>query len=80
MAWNELTVIDMDSHIQERPHQMYEGNIDKNYYHDFQRLKTALVESIEKGNRGAIAASRHAILAPVVSDNALGVMDSFGLT
>ena len=80
MAWNELTVIDMDSHIQERPHQMYEGNIEKNYYDDFQRLKKALVESIEKGNRGAVAASRHAVLAPVVSDNALGVMDSFGLT
>jgi predicted TIM-barrel fold metal-dependent hydrolase len=80
MAWNGWKVIDMDSHIMERPHEMYDGYIDAAYQEDFERLKLAIEENIKQGGKGAMAASRHAILAPVVSDNALGKADSFGLT
>lgn len=80
MAWNGWKVIDMDSHIMERPHEMYDGYIDPAYQKDFERLKRAIEENIKQGGKGAMAAGRHAILAPVVSDNALGEADSFGLT
>ncbi len=79
MAWNGWKVIDMDSHIMERPHEMYNGYVDPSYQDDFDRLKRAIDENIGQGGKGALAASRHAILAPVVSDNALGQADSFGL-
>ena len=79
MAWNGWKVIDMDSHIMERPHEMYDGYVDPSYQEDFERLKMAIEENIRQGGKGALAASRHAILAPVVSDNALGQADSFGL-
>ncbi len=80
MAWNGWKVIDMDSHIMERPHEMYDGYIDPAYQKDFERLKRAIEENIKQGGKGAMAAGRHAILAPVISDNALGEADSFGLT
>ena len=41
MAWNGWKVIDMDSHIMERPHEMYDGYIDPAYQKDFDRLKRA---------------------------------------
>ena len=80
MAWNGWKVIDMDSHIMERPHEMYDGYVDPSYQEDFDRLRRAIAENIRQGGKGALAASRQAILAPVVSDNALGEADSFGLT
>lgn len=80
MAWKGCTVIDMDSHIMERPAEMYDEYIDPNYREDFDRLKRAIEQNIEVGGKGAIAASRNSVLAPVVSDNALGEADSFGLT
>ena len=79
MAWNSWKVIDMDSHVQERPHEMYDGYIDPPYVEDFDRFKRAIIKNIEQGGSGAIAASRNAILAPIVSDNTLGRADSFGL-
>ena len=79
MSWNGWKVVDMDSHIMERPHEMYNGYVDPSYEEDFARLKRAIEENISQGGKGALAASRHAILAPVVSDNALGQADSFGL-
>ena len=79
MAWNGWKVVDMDSHIMERPHEMYDGYVDPSYQADFERLKLAIEENIRQGGKGALAASRHAILAPVISDNALGQADSFGL-
>ncbi|MBM3924889.1 MAG: amidohydrolase [SAR202 cluster bacterium] len=79
MAWNGWKVIDMDSHIQEQPARMYNGYVDKEYEEDFQRLKKAIEANIQSGGKGAVAASRYAILAPVVSDGTLGMMDSFGM-
>jgi predicted TIM-barrel fold metal-dependent hydrolase len=79
MAWNGWKVIDMDSHIMERPNEMYGPYVDPPYREKFGRFKRAIEESILKGGPGAVAASRSAVLAPVVSDNALGDADSFGL-
>lgn len=79
MAWNGWTVVDMDSHIIERPNEMYGAYIDPVYGDKFALFKQAIELSINQGGRGAIAASRHAVLAPVVSDNALGEPDSFGM-
>ena len=79
MAWNGWKVIDMDSHIVERPHEMYGGHMDPEYQEKFERLKTALEESVHRGGGGAIASSRYAIVAPIVSDNALGEADTFGM-
>ena len=80
MAWNGWKIIDLDSHIVERPHEMYNGYIDPEYREDFGRLKHAIEENIKGGGMGRIASSRDAVLAPVVSDNALGEVDTFGLT
>ncbi len=63
MAWNGWTVIDMDSHIVERPHEMYGDYIDAAYADAFARLEHALEQSIEKGGVGAIAANRYAVIA-----------------
>ena len=79
MSWNEWTVVDMDSHIMERPAEMYDEYIDPDYAERWARLKGALVQNTENGGTGAIAASRLAVMAPVVSDNALGGEDTFGM-
>ncbi len=79
MAWNGYKVIDMDSHIQERPDEMFEPYIDPDYRESFDRLKAAMAENRRKGGTGAIASSRFAVMAPVVSDEALGQADSFGM-
>ena len=79
MAWNGWKVIDMDSHIVERPEEMYDDYIDPSYREKLERLKRALQENIQKGFRGSIASSRYAVLAPIVSDNALGDHDTFGM-
>lgn len=79
MAWNGWTVIDMDSHIMERPAEMYGEYVEPEYADKFARFKAALDQSVDKGGTGAIAASRSALLAPVISDNAMGGDDSFGM-
>ena len=79
MAWNGWKVIDMDAHVVERPDEMYGDYIDPAYREKFERLKLAITESIQKGGGGSIASSRHAVLAPIISDNALGDRDAFGL-
>ena len=79
MAWNGYKVIDMDSHIQEPPDEMFEPYIDPDYRESFDRLKAAMAENRRKGGTGAIASSRFAVMAPVVSDEALGQADSFGM-
>ena len=79
MAWNGWRVIDMDSHIMERPHEMYEDYMDPEHREKFGRLKRAIEENISKGGAGSIASSRGAVMAPVLSDNALGDADTFGL-
>lgn len=78
MAWNGWTVIDMDAHIQERPAEMYGEYIDPEYREHFARLKHALDANTEKGLPAAIASSRYAVVAPVISDGTLGIPDSFG--
>ncbi len=79
MAWNGWTVIDMDSHIMEKPQEMFGGYIDPEYHDRFNHFKTALEDNIRKGGTGTVASSRFAVLAPVVSDNALGGSDAFGM-
>ena len=79
MAWNGWKVIDMDSHVTERPHEMYGEYIESGYRDDFERLKLAILRDIEQGGAGAIASSRRAAIAPGVSDNPLGGGDGFGL-
>ncbi len=79
MAWNGWTVIDMDSHIMERPHEMYGDYMDPEHREKFDRFKRAIEENIRKGGGGSIASSRGAVVAPVLSDNALGDADTFGL-
>ena len=79
MAWNGWTVIDMDSHIMERPHEMYGDYMDPEHREKFGRFKRAIEENIRKGGPGSIASSRGAVVAPVLSDNALGDADTFGL-
>lgn len=78
MAWNGWTVIDMDAHIQERPAEMYGDYMDAGYREHFARLKHALDENSGRGLPAAIASSRHAVVAPVISDGTLGVADTFG--
>jgi predicted TIM-barrel fold metal-dependent hydrolase len=78
MTWNGWVVIDLDSHIQERPATMYGDYIDPEFRAAFQRLKQALDNNFERGLPAAIASSRHAVVAPVVSDGTLGIADSFG--
>ncbi len=78
MAWNGWKVIDMDSHIVERPAEMYEPHIDSDYAEKFGRLKKALEENVRKGLPPSIASSRTAVVAPVISDDTLGEPDSFG--
>ena len=58
---------------------MYDDYIDPSYREKLERLKRALQENIQKGFRGSIASSRYAVLAPIVSDNALGDHDTFGM-
>ncbi len=72
-------MIDMDSHIMEQPHEMFGSYIDPKYQNQFDHFKTALEENIRKGGTGAVASSRSAVLAPVVSDNALGGSDALGM-
>ncbi len=79
MAWNGWKVIDMDSHIVERPHEMYGEQIDPAYREKFDRLRRALEENVKRGQTPSVASSRHAVIAPVVSDNSLGEPDSFGM-
>ena len=79
MAWNGWKVIDMDSHIVERPEDMYDDYIDPLYREKLDRLKRALQENIKKGVGNSIASSRYAVMAPIVSDNALGDHDTFGM-
>jgi predicted TIM-barrel fold metal-dependent hydrolase len=79
MAWNGWQVVDMDSHVMERPHEMYGEYMDPEYQEEFERLKTAILRDIEQGGSGAVASSRRAAIAPGVSDNPLGGSDSFGL-
>ena len=79
MVWNGSKVIDMDSHVTERPHEMYEEYIKSDYREDFERLKIAILKDIEQGGNGAIASSRRAAIAPGISDNPLGGSDGFGL-
>ncbi len=78
MAWNGWKVIDMDAHIQEKPADMFGPYIDPEHREKFGRLKAALDESAKRGFNPAIASSRHAILAPGISDETLGEPDSFG--
>ncbi len=78
MAWNGWKVIDMDSHIVERPAEMYGDYMDPEYAEKFGRLKTAIEDNAAKGLPPAIASSRYAVIAPVVSDETLGEPDSFG--
>lgn len=79
MAWNGWTVVDMDSHVREEPAWMYGGYIDADYQDKFDRMKLALDTNKEKGVGAAIASSRYAVVAPIVSDNAMGERDGFGL-
>ncbi len=79
MPWNGWKVIDMDSHIQERPQEMYNEYIDPEYREKFEQLKRAITESIQKGGSGSIASSRTAVVAPIISDNPLGDRDTFGM-
>ena len=79
MAWNGWKVVDMDSHIVERPHEMYGDHIDPEYREKFERLKRALEENVKHGQTPSVASSRHAVIAPIVSDNTLGEPDSFGM-
>jgi predicted TIM-barrel fold metal-dependent hydrolase len=79
MSWNGWIVVDMDAHIQERPAEMYGPYIDPEFREDFERLKRALDNNVQKGLPPSIASSRHAVLAPVVSDGTLGIVDSFGM-
>ncbi|MFN0073115.1 MAG: amidohydrolase family protein [Chloroflexota bacterium] len=78
MAWNGWKVIDMDAHIQERPAEMFGDYIDPAYREHFQRLKLALETNVQRGLTAAVASSRYAVVAPVISDGTLGIPDSFG--
>ena len=80
MAWNGWTVVDMDSHVREEPAKIYGDYIDADYREKFARLKLALDTNAEKGVGAAIASSRYAVVAPIVSDNPMGERDGFGLT
>ena len=79
MAWNGWTVVDMDSHVREEPAKIYGDYIDADYRDIFARMKLALDTNAEKGVGAAIASSRYAVVAPIVSDNAMGERDGFGL-
>ncbi len=78
MAWNGWKVIDMDAHVVERPAEMYRDHMDPGYREKFERLKRALEANAARGLPPAIASSRYAVVAPIISDDTLGEPDSFG--
>ncbi len=80
MSWNGHLVVDMDSHIMERPERMFRDFVDPEYREPYERLSAAVEKQNAAGLGTSLVGTRHAILSPVETGRPLGVRDTFGLT
>ncbi len=80
MSWNGHKVIDMDTHVYERPDRMYGEYIPLAYQEPYQQLCSAIEKQAEAGLSYSLFGTRHAVIEPFEAGRALGVRDSFGLS
>src|SRR5438132_1087588 len=80
MSWNGHPVIDLDSHIVERPDRFYRDYLDPAYRDAYQQLCDAVTRQAEAGNAYSLFGSRTSIVEPIETGRPLGRRDTFGLT
>lgn len=80
MSWNGHKVIDMDTHVYERPDRMYGEYMDPAYKEPYQELCKAIEKQAEEGRSYSLFGTSHSIIEPFEAGRALGVRDSFGLS
>src|SRR5262245_24848718 len=61
MSWNGCPVIDLDSHIVERPDRFYGEYLDPAYHEVYQRLCDAVAKQAEAGDGFSLFGSRTSI-------------------
>src|SRR5262245_32478715 len=80
MSWKDCLVVDMDTHIMERPERMYREYIDPAYCEPYERLCEAIAKQAAAGQSYSLFGTRHAVIEPIEAGRPLGVRDTFGLT
>ncbi|HEX9879772.1 MAG TPA: amidohydrolase family protein [Candidatus Binatia bacterium] len=80
MSWNGHKVIDMDTHVYERPDRMYREFLDPAYQEPYEQLCAAIEKQAENGLSFSLFGTRHAVIEPFEAGRPLGVRDSFGLS
>ena len=80
MSWNGGKVIDMDTHVYERPDKMYGNYIDPAYREPYQQLCEAIEKQAAEGHNYSLFGTRHAVIEPFEAGRPLGIYDTFGLS
>ena len=73
MSWNGHKVIDMDTHVYERPDRMYGEFLDSAYREPYNELCSAIEKQQESGLNVSLFGTRHAVIEPFEAGRPLGV-------
>jgi predicted TIM-barrel fold metal-dependent hydrolase len=80
MSWNGCTVVDVDTHVYEKPEKMYRDYMDPAYKEPYELLCQAIEKSQKERGSAALFGHRYAVVAPIEAGRPLGVHDTFGMS
>ncbi len=80
MSWNGCKVIDMDTHVYERPDKMFGDYLDPAYRSHHQQLCEAIEKQAAEGRNYSLFGTRHALIEPFEAGRPLGIRDTYGLS
>lgn len=80
MSWNGYKVIDMDTHVYEKPEKMYRDYIDPSYKEPYELLCKAIEKAVAERGSYALFGHRYAVVEPIEAGRPLGVKDTFGMS
>jgi predicted TIM-barrel fold metal-dependent hydrolase len=79
MSWNGCKVIDIDTHVYEKPEEMYQDYIDPSYKEPYELLRKAIKKQVAERGSYSLFGNRSALIEPVEAGRPLGVRDTFGM-
>lgn len=80
MSWNGYKVIDLDTHVYEKPEKMYRDYMDPAYKEPYDLLCQAIEKQQKERGSAALFGHRYAVIAPIEAGRPLGVQDTFGMS
>jgi len=80
MSWNGCKVIDMDTHVYEKPERMYRDYMDPKYREPYDLLCQAIEKQLAEKKSYSLFGNRNALIEPFEAGRPLGVYDNFGMS